>query len=117
MATLDRFGPALYSELWLSLASLLRSYAAAHGLHNGSQAAIEVEEERIAARHGARWLELRRTGATIVWKRDNGSSGTLELTQTGRLRSAAGETEGASSEQEMDMTAEAWARDLMRELK
>lgn len=98
----------LHEELWISLASLLRSYTAVHGMHNGSQAEIEVDQERIRARYGANWLELRRTGAIIAWKRDNGRSGVLELTETGRLRGSAGE-------EEMDMAAEAWARDLMRE--
>jgi hypothetical protein len=38
--------------------------------------------------------------------RENGTSGELELTDHGRLRSDEGE-------EEMDMAAEAWARELM----
>ncbi len=98
----------LFRELWVSLASLLRSYTAVHGLRGNRQAAIEHDEHRIMARHGKQWLELNRTGATVLWNREDGSHGALELTETGRLRSKTGE-------EEMDLAAEAWARDLMRE--
>jgi hypothetical protein len=46
----------------------------------------------------------------VTWKREDGSQGTLELTETGRLRSTTGE-------EEMDMAAEAWSRELMREFE
>ena len=95
------------AELWVSLASLLRSYTALHGLSGNSQAEIEQNEQRILARHGDRWLELRRSGTTVKWKREDGRERTLELTDTGRLRSEAGE-------EEMDMAAEGWARELMQ---
>ena len=98
----------VWSELWVSLASLLRSYTALHGLSGNRQAAVESDEERIVVCHGARRLQLTRQGATVTWKREDGSQGTLELTEAGRLRGQAGE-------EEMDMAAEAWARDLMRE--
>jgi hypothetical protein len=97
-------------ELWNSLASLLSSYTALHGLSGNRQAEIEQDEERIVARYGARWLALDRTGATVSWKREDGSQGMLELMETGQLRSISGE-------EEMDMAAEAWARDLMREFE
>ena len=42
----------LYLELWVSLASLLRSYTAAHGLNGDRQATVELGEERITVRHG-----------------------------------------------------------------
>ena len=109
----------LHDELWLSLASLLRSYTAAHGLHSGRQAEVEANEKQITARHGGRWLELRRTGRTIAWTRENGSSGMLELTEHGRLRSRDPRSQNrdighpAPGEEEMDMAAEAWARELM----
>jgi hypothetical protein len=98
----------LWAELWISLASLLRSYTAVHGLSGNHQAQIEQDEERIQAQHGDKWIELRRSGAIVIWKRENGSQGTLELTEAGRLRSSTGE-------EEMDLAAESWARDLMRE--
>ena len=97
----------LYVELWVSLASLLRSYTAAHGLNGDRQATIELGEERITVRHGECWLDLNRKGATVGWKREDGRSGMLELTEAGRLRSSGGE-------EELDMAAEAWARELMQ---
>jgi len=97
----------LYVELWVSLASLLRSYTAAHGLNGDRQATVELGEEQITVRHADAWLDLNRNGAQVLWKRDDGQSGMLELTEAGQLRSAAGE-------EEMDMVAEAWARELMR---
>jgi hypothetical protein len=96
----------LHIELWHSLASLLRSYTAAHGLHHGRSADTEADEKQITVRHGARFLELRRTGASIAWTRENGKSGMSEMTDHGTLRSPAGE-------EELDMAAEAWARELM----
>lgn len=98
----------LYAELWISLSSLLRSYTVAHGLHNNIYAEIEIDESRIFARHGMNWLELVRTGAEITSRRDDGRSELLHLTPTGHLRSNRSDTE-------LDMAAEAWARDLMRE--
>jgi hypothetical protein len=100
-------GEHLYAELWISLTSLLRSYTAAHGLSGNRQASIEYDEKRILARHEAKWLDLQRAGASIIWKRENGGCGRLLLTEKGRLRSAEGE-------EEMDLAAEAWARELMR---
>ena len=98
----------LYVELWVSLASLLRSYTAAHGLNKNTQATVELGEERITLRHGDAWLDLERKGSIIRWKRENGTAGLLVLTEAGRLRTGEGD-----HEQEMDMVAEAWARELM----
>jgi hypothetical protein len=97
----------LYVELWVSLASLLRSYTALHGLNGKGQAMVELGESRILVRHGEDWLELERTGAQVRWKRGNGQTGTLELTEAGQLLSDSGE-------EEMDMAAERWARELMQ---
>ena len=96
----------LWVELWVSLASLLRSYTAAHGLNANRQATVELGEERITVRHGDSWLELERDGAQVRWRREDGTSGLLELTEAGRLRTG-------EREEEMDMVAEAWARELM----
>jgi len=96
----------LYVELWVSLASLLRSYTAAHGLNGKLQASVELGEERITVRHGDNWLALSRSGAHVKWSRENGDSRALELNEHGRLVSEAGE-------EEMDMAAERWARELM----
>jgi len=103
----------LYVELWVSLASLLRSYTAAHGLNKNMQATVELGEERITVRHGDAWLDLKRDGSLIHWKRDNGKAGTLELTEAGMLRTGQMGTIQGGHEEEMDMVAEAWARELM----
>jgi hypothetical protein len=97
----------VFVELWVSLASLLRSYTAAHGLNGNRQATVELGEERITVRHGEAWLELDRNGAQVQWRREDQSNGQMELTEAGRLR--AGE-----HEEDMDMVAEAWARELMQ---
>ena len=97
----------LYVELWVSLASLLRSYTAAHGLNGDRQATVELGEDQITVRHANSWLDLKRNGAQVVWSRNDGQNGMLELTEAGRLRSTTGE-------EEMDMVAEAWAREMMR---
>lgn len=107
MTALSEFGSAVYLELWVSLASLLRSYTAAHGLNGKRQATVELGEDKILVRCGEDWLDLHRTGATVHWRREDGSAGTLEFTEAGQLRGAAGE-------KEMDMAAEAWARELVR---
>lgn len=96
----------LYIELWVSLASLLRSYTAAHGLNRSTQATVELGEEQITVRQGDVWLELERNGPLVKWKRENGAAGTMEFTEAGRLKSG-------EHEEEMDMAAEAWARELM----
>jgi hypothetical protein len=98
----------LWVEFWVSLASLLRSYTAAHGLNGKLQATVELGEERILVRHGDDWLDLRRNGAEVSWQREDGRAGKLELTEHGRLRDA------ETNEEEMDMAAERWARELMQ---
>ena len=99
--------PILYAELWVSLASLLRSYTAVHGLNQDRQATVELGETRIIVRHAAKWLDLTRDEATVLWRREDGVGGVLHLTESGRLRSSDGE-------EEMDIAAEQWARELMR---
>jgi hypothetical protein len=102
----------LYVELWVSLASLLRSYTAAHGLNGNRQATVELGEEKILVRHGDDWLDLHRSGAEITWQREDGRQGKLEFTEHGRLREA-GACENGPDEEEMDLAAERWARELM----
>jgi hypothetical protein len=97
----------LWGELWVSLSSLLRSYTAAHGLHRDAQATLQLDEDRIFVSHGERSLELERAGAEVSWKREDGSGGALQFTPAGRLMGPAGE-------EEMDMAAETWARELMQ---
>ena len=97
----------VWGELWISLSSLLRSYTAAHGLHRSSHATVELDEDRILVCHGSRRLELERSGSDVNWKREDGRNGKLQLTSAGRLSGPAGE-------EEMDMAAESWARELMQ---
>jgi|ERR1700677_4934810 hypothetical protein len=97
----------LFAELWVSLASLLRSYTAAHGLNGNKQATVELGEKQILVRHGDSRLDLRRNGAEVIWQREDGRQRKLEFTEHGRLREAGAE------EEEMDMAAEQWARELM----
>jgi hypothetical protein len=98
----------LWRELWVSLASVLRSYTAVHGLNRKEQATVELGEERIIVRAGQHWLQLDRSEAQVNWVRENETSGRLELTLDGRLKDESG------AEEEMDMQAEAWARELMQ---
>jgi hypothetical protein len=106
---MDSAAPAsaeVWTELWVSLASLLRSYTMAHGLHRERAAEVEWDATRIVTRYEEKWLKLLREGGIVTWMRENGDSGKLELTAAGRLRGA--------SEEEMDMAAERWARELMQ---
>ena len=48
----------VHHELWISWASLLRSYAAAHGISGKQQAAVEVGDEEIVVRAGGRWIRF-----------------------------------------------------------
>lgn len=101
----------LWPELWISLASLLRSYTSAHGLHGNRVAQIESDPTHIRVQHGEKWLNLRRDGSRVAWVRENGESGVFELTDAGRLRPMAADN---AREEEMDMAAERWARELMQ---
>jgi hypothetical protein len=110
-------------ELWVSLASLLRSYTGAHGLNGNRQATVELGEKLITVRHSAAWLELERDGARVRWRREDGSAGLMVLTEDGRLRWLEPRSPKARDlghpdsegerEEEMDMVAEAWAQELM----
>jgi hypothetical protein len=105
-------------ELWVSLASLLRSYTATHGLNGNRQATIELGEKKILVRHGDDWFDLKRCGAEVTWQREDGRQGRLEFTEHGRLRLLDPRSQnrdlGHPEEEEMDMAAERWARELMQ---
>ena len=96
----------LFAELFTSLASLLRSYIAVHGLHAKREATVEQTEDKITVIHNEKWLRLTRNHAILTWMRENGTMGTLELTKSGTLR-------GDNGDEAMDLAAEQWARDLM----
>ena len=104
----------LWPELWVSLASLLRSYTAAHGLNRKQQATVELGAEIITVRAGERWLSLNRHQAEIVWSRQDGGKGLMRFTIEGKLETHVGHEEHHEAEEEMDMQAEAWARELMQ---
>jgi hypothetical protein len=108
----------LYVELWVSLASLLRSYTAVHGLNGKRQATVELGEERITVRCGEAWLDLQRDGAKVNRQREDGRKDILEFTEAGLLKSrdprSQNRDRGHPCEEEMDMAAERWARELMQ---
>jgi hypothetical protein len=93
----------LHTELWTSWGSMLRSYAAAHGLNSHQFAIIEFGEEEIVVRFGSRWVRFTQDG-------HEGSDGTAQpfaLQEDGTVR-IGGKIE------EMDMAAERITRELMQ---
>ncbi len=95
--------PQLHTELWTSWASLLRSYAAAHGLNAPQHAVVEVSADEITLRVGSRWLRF--TETTVA--SSEGRPKAFALTEDGRVR-----VDGGTGE-EMDMAAERFAREIM----
>ena len=51
----------LHTELWTSWASLLRSYAAAHGLNSNQFAILEFGDNEILLRFGPKWTRFTHT--------------------------------------------------------
>ena len=94
--------PRLRTELWTSWASLLRSYAAAHGLNSKHHAVVEVGADEITLRVASRWLRF--THETIQDSEGNQSGFSLQEDGTVKLN---GITE------EMDLAAERLAREMM----
>ena len=95
--------PRLLTELWTSWASLLRSYAAAHGMNSVEHAVVEVGPAEIIVRVGAKWIRF--TPSSLEGA--NGSPQTFSLTESGSVRLADAEPE------EMDFAAERIIRELM----
>jgi hypothetical protein len=109
----------LWVELWTSLASLLRSYTAAHGLNHKEQATVELGPGQIIVRTGTRWLQLDRDEDAIRWSRGDStredlSRGLMRFTIEGRIKTHVGNEALEDREEEMDLQAEAWARELMQ---
>ena len=94
---------ALHTELWTSWASLLRSYAAAHGLNSPQHAVVEVSADEITLRVGTHWLRFTAT----AMQHDNAEPQPFNLEENGTVRINNG------SEEEMDMAAERLAREMM----
>lgn len=92
----------LHHELWTSWASLLRSYAAAHGLNSRHHAVVEVGADEITLRVAGRWLRF--THDRMEDSEGNRSSFSLEEDGTVKL-------DGMT--QEMDLAAEHLAREMM----
>jgi hypothetical protein len=92
----------LRAELWTSWASLLRSYAAAHGLNSRHHAVVEVGADEITLRVASRWLRF--THETIQDSDGNQSAFSLQEDGTVKLN---------GTTQEMDLAAEQLAREMM----
>ncbi len=94
---------ALHTELWTSWASLLRSYAAAHGLNAPQHAVVEVSVAEITLRVGPRWLQF--TPDSV--REDNAAPQPFRLNEDGSVT-----LDGHPSE-EMDVAAERFAREIL----
>ncbi len=92
----------LHRELWTSWASLLRSYAAAHGLNSRHHAVVEVGADEITLRVADRWLRF--THDLIEDSEGNRSPFSLQEDGTVKLK---------EHTQEMDLAAEQLAREMM----
>lgn len=92
----------LHRELWVSWASLLRSYAAAHGLNSHQFAVIEFGEDVIVARAGGKWVRI----THALMETSEGARAIFALNEDGTV-SLDGKME------EMDMAAERITRELM----
>ena len=95
--------PALQTELWTSWASLLRSYAAAHGLNAPQHAVVEVSAAEITLRVGNRWLRFTPTAI----EESHAPARPFHLNEDGTV-SVANEPE-----EEMDIAAERFAHEMM----
>jgi hypothetical protein len=96
---------SLHTELWTSWASLLRSYAAAHGMNSKHHAVVEVSADEIILRVSDRWLRFTAT----EMKHSDGATEAFALTEDGNVRIANGAAE------EMDFAAERLAREILSE--
>jgi hypothetical protein len=94
----------LHRELWTSWASLLRSYAAAHGLNSRHHAVVEVGADEITLRVASRWLRF--SHDLVEDSEGHRTSFSLEEDGTVKLNGIT---------QEMDLAAEQLAREMMSE--
>ena len=95
--------PRLRTELWTSWASLLRSYAAAHGLNSRHHAVVEVGVNEITLRVAGRWLRF--THERVEDSNGNRSGFALQEDGTVKLD---------ETPEEMDLAAERLAREMMQ---
>ncbi len=96
--------PRLRAELWTSWASLLRSYAAAHGLNSRLHAVVEVGADEITLRVGSHWLRF--THSSMQHSDEAAVPFAFEEDGTVRLNDGSAE--------EMDHAAERLAREMMQ---
>ena len=98
----------LHTELWTSWASLLRSYAAAHGLNATQHAVVEVSAEQITLRVSTKWLRFTETEMQHSEQESEGNAPTpFSLNENGTI------TLNHGPEQEMDIAAEHFAREIL----
>ena len=93
----------LRAELWTSWASLLRSYAAAHGLNSKHHAVVEVGADEITLRVASRWLRFTHE----MMELSDGGRSTFEMQEDGTVK-----LNGVA--EEMDLAAERLAREMMQ---
>ena len=93
----------LRAELWTSWASLLRSYAAAHGLNSTHHAVVEVGSEEITLRVASRWLRFTHE----MMELSDGGRSTFNMLEDGTVK-----LNGIA--EEMDLAAERLAREMMQ---
>ena len=93
----------LRAELWTSWASLLRSYAAAHGLNSTHHAVVEVGAEEITLRVASRWLRFTHE----MMELSDGGRSTFNMLEDGTVK-----LNGIA--EEMDLAAERLAREMMQ---
>jgi hypothetical protein len=97
------FSTKVQTELWTSWASMLRVYAAAHGLTSTHHAVVEVGAEEIVLRVDQRWTRFTRNAMTT----SEGAALPFVMEEDGRIRIG-------SDVDEMDMAAERVAREMLR---
>ncbi|HEX3661061.1 MAG TPA: hypothetical protein VHU89_06495 [Acidobacteriaceae bacterium] len=96
--------PALAAELWVSLVSLVRSYAGVAGLNGGAAVEVCVAETSVSLSAGAVECTMRfePESSTVIWTlreaEHEAAAGRFELRPDGRI-----EQEGKA--QEMDSVA------------
>jgi hypothetical protein len=98
----DPVNEKLHTELWISWASQLRSYAAAHGLNSNQFAVIEFGENEIILRIDNKWTRF----THAEQESSNGKKSIFALNENGTV-TLDGKIE------EIDFAAERITRDLM----
>ncbi|MGI4853823.1 MAG: hypothetical protein ACRYF4_07250 [Janthinobacterium lividum] len=94
--------PQLQRELWTSWASLLRSYAAVHGLGKDQHAVVEVSDAEVLVRFGQRSIRF----TPELYVAPDGTTHPFALTVNGRARVG-------DDEDEMDLLAERLASEII----